>query len=95
MTKKEEIWVPFWWESNQIHGRIESPEDWEEVVACYGKPGVASIDQLGQGQEDPQGHGSGDAKIPKFGFRSECNGDLTLKNWADANQMILKGVNDT
>lgn len=91
----KETWVPFWWESNQTWGRIESPEDWEKVFDCYGKPGVASHEQLGTAQEAEEGHGRGDSKIPKFGFRAECNGDLTLKDWADANQMILKGVNDT
>jgi hypothetical protein len=86
-------WTPFWWESNQTWGKIESPEDWEKVVACYGKPGVATLDQLATAQEAPEGHGRNEAKIPKFGFRIECNGDLTLKDWADANQMILKSVN--
>jgi hypothetical protein len=50
---------------------------------------------LGQAQEAEEGHGRGDSRVPKFGFRIECNGDLTLKDWADANQMTLKSVNDT
>jgi len=88
-------WTPFWWESNQIWGLIDSPEEWAKVVAAYDKPGCAAVETLKEAQEAPEGHGRGDSKIPKFGFRIECNGDLTLKDWADANQMTLNSVNDT
>jgi hypothetical protein len=87
--------TPFWWESNQIFGLIDSHEEWAKVVAVYGKPGVAPLSALAEAQEAEEGHGRGDSRVPKFGFRVECNGDLTLKDWADANQMTLQSVNDT
>ena len=85
-------WITFWWESNRVHGLVDSPEAWEKIVACYDK---LYLDKLAGAKEAEHGHGRGEAKVPKFGFRVECNGDLTLKDWADANQMILKSVNDT
>lgn len=86
----EPNWVPFWWESNFIWGMINGPDDWLKVVEAYNQEPIV---KLGDAKEAPSGHGRNEAKVPKFGFRIECNGDLTLKDWADANKMTLERVN--
>lgn len=81
-------WTPFWFASNRITKRIESPDDWNEVLALF-----IGDDDLGNAKEAPDGHGRGESKIANFGFRIEHSGYLTLSQWAGANNMILEGVN--
>tara|TARA_Y100000296_G_C4947330_1_gene144507 strand:+ start:128 stop:409 length:282 start_codon:yes stop_codon:yes gene_type:complete len=93
MGDSEQKWIPFWWASNLFTKRVKSPADWEEVWSWF-YDSYTKVN-LGKAKESPSGHGRDEAKIPSFGFLIEHAGKLTLKDWADANQMVLKGVNDT
>jgi hypothetical protein len=84
MSNKQKIdpsWVPFYFEGNLAWGWINTPEDWERVKFQY------------KDQFDPslakQYNGVTTRGYASFGFYTEYNGTITLKEWAEKLNMSL------
>jgi len=76
-TNTDTSWTPFYYESNQYFGWIESPTDWEKVKTAYSqRGGILTTDELLD-----KSHVAPGAPHIKYGLRSECDGDKTLREF--------------
>ena len=71
-------WTKFWFEGNMRHGYIENLDDWKKVVEAY--EGHITLDRLLNGARSVTNRAPD--LPPKFGFAIECDGDVTLADWA-------------
>ena len=81
------MWKPFRFEGNLYVGLISTPDDWEKVKNAY--KGHFTIEELLKAQI----HGEKfEFDVPyqgpdRFGFYQEYDGDKTLKEFFDENEM--------
>jgi len=75
-------WHSFYFDANMIWKLVESQEDWQEVVEAYN----GDLKLL---KTACNVHCSNQELPPKFGFRRECCGELTLEVWAKEHGMVL------
>ena len=81
MSDENEVvpWVPFFFEGNLFFGRIEEPEEWDELRAAYSD---MTDDQLLDAKFATYGGSTDQAerRVKKYGFRHECDGERTLRD---------------
>ena len=75
-------WVPFWFEGNNWFGMVEGPEDFRKLMALYPGGRIMSAKECVRG-DDPRLP----EMPPKFGFTSECDGRITLREFLEEKQM--------
>lgn len=82
-------WTTFWFEGNLYAGIIKSLSDWAGVVDAY--KGTKGVSRLLKTRDVPN---RAENLPPKFGFAIECDGDMTLADWAKEQGMydLLVGV---
>lgn len=76
------MWTPFWFEGNLWFGMVNSPEDWLKCRAAYDELGHGSDDLLDKAHVAPRC-----TTKAKYGLRSECNGEDTLRQFFERNNM--------
>ncbi len=91
---------PFYFDGNQWFGKVETREDWWELIAVY--PDIEAVlkankamvtDTSGMPKEYFLGaQGVRDGSLPSFGFRREHIVDkgVTLEQWAQARGINLR-----
>ena len=76
------VWVSFYFESNQCWGLCDTETAWQDLKHVYESHSDFDITKAKQGKSYPKA-------CPTFGFRAEHNGDETLADFAKKNAMNL------
>lgn len=82
-------WIPFFFESNQFFDTIKDMSGWQKLREAY--PHMTD-DELLDAKEATYGGTLGQHERdenPKYGFRWECDGERTLRDFFDAHGMSL------
>ena len=77
-------WKPFSFEGNHAWGRVETLNDWFDIVKTYIAEEGDGIDMLAAKQHCNGGD--------SFGFYAEYNGEKTLKDFFRENEMLPNGI---
>ena len=82
-------WKRFWFEGNQFFDYIESMDDWQRLRDAY--PDDTDETLLDAKEATYKGSLSQEERDanPKYGFRWECDGERTLRDFFAANNMTL------
>jgi hypothetical protein len=79
MKKHKHKWKPFYFDGNEAWGTIDSPEEWSRIKRAY-KTDLGKARRCGFAKEEGR---------DIFGFRAECNGKETLKEFFESNGMEI------
>lgn len=83
------MWRSFFYDSNWFYDSIDTPDDWQRLRNSRPE---ASDEQLLQARESTfrgQRRLEDREKYPNFGFYAEHDGEKTLKDFFEENQMTL------
>jgi len=88
---------PFFFDANKAHKKITSPEDWKFVIDAHEKGWnievtgelLMSIAHATKDTEEAENNGEEPEKgyLPNFGFYNQHCSRMTLKDWAQKNNM--------
>ncbi len=89
--------IPFWFEANQAWGKIDSLEEWKQIINAHksgqwsevsGRKLMEMAHATIETEEVESGRKKAPEKyIPNFGLYAEHKSSITLEAWAKKNNM--------